>query len=141
MRGVRPLLAWMLAMMGRLSDGRRRVLHLHGGAVGDWMHIAHKTARTWAGFVLLRLVRMVYFLFGGGLGMIWKTITAEVEVEIDISDFDDDELIDEVKSRGLMGQIDAIDLERIEHLFDIGQEQAAKDEAWEMIKKHFTEYQ
>ena len=126
-------------MTGRLSDGRRRVLHLHGGAVGDWMHIAHKTARTCAGFVLLRLVRMVYLVVGGGLEMIWKTITTEVEVEIDISDFDDDELIDEVKSRGLTGEIDAIDLDRIEHLFDLRQYDAAKDEAWEMIKKHFQD--
>lgn len=71
--------------------------------------------------------------------MIWKTITTEVEVEIDISDFDDDELIDEVKSRGLTGEIDAIDLDRIEHLFDLRQYDAAKDEAWEMIKKHFQD--
>ena len=33
--------------------------------------------------------------------MVYRTITTEVDVDIDLDEFDDDQLLDELKSRGL----------------------------------------
>ena len=33
--------------------------------------------------------------------MVYRTITAEVDVDIDLDEFDDDQLLDELESRGL----------------------------------------
>ncbi len=58
-----------------------------------------------------------------------------VEAHVDLDDFDTDDLIEELKSRG-HGSAELnpmIDLTRIEHLIVCGQVEQAKAEAWSMI--------
>lgn len=61
-----------------------------------------------------------------------------VEVDVDLTDFDTADLIEELESRGRMPEADfnpAIDLSRIEHLIVCGQIEQAKAESWAMITK------
>lgn len=62
--------------------------------------------------------------------------TISVDVDVDLEDFDTDELIEELESRGRMSDFHPpIDLTRIEHLIVCGQIEQAKAESWAMITK------
>lgn len=62
-----------------------------------------------------------------------------VSVDIDLNDFDDDDLIEELESRGYLCVKDAVSslngLERIEHLADCGQLEFARAEALQLVSK------
>lgn len=64
-----------------------------------------------------------------------------VEAHVDLDDFDTDDLIEELESRGKGGNISSpiIDLARIEHLIVCGQIEQAKAESWAMITKALEE--
>lgn len=66
-----------------------------------------------------------------------KTISVDVDVDVSLDDFDDDELLDECEARGLDVSND-YDRERIEHLMDCGLIEQAKEEAWAMILKSLS---
>ena len=65
------------------------------------------------------------------------SITVNVDVDVDLSDIDTEELIDELESRGETRPIDlaGVDIERIRHLMMCGLVDQAKSEAWQMIEK------
>ena len=61
-----------------------------------------------------------------------------VTVEIELDDFDDSELIEELESRGYTctsGKVAQLDIDRIEHLAVCGQIEAARAEALELVSK------
>jgi len=64
--------------------------------------------------------------------MVTKVAYTEVDVEIDLDDFTDDELLEEIASRGLdeQGTFDVV-----EHLIVCGQIEQAKTEALLIIEK------
>jgi len=63
------------------------------------------------------------------------TVTVTVDVDVDMSDFDTEDLIEELQSRGEDTTPHNIDIERIRHLLMCGMIDEAKDEAWQMIQK------
>jgi hypothetical protein len=59
-----------------------------------------------------------------------------VEVDVDLDEFNDEELIDELENRGFSIEKDwagKIELHRIEHLMDCGQIELARKELLEMV--------
>jgi len=59
-----------------------------------------------------------------------------VDVDVDLDEFSDAQLIDELENRGFLIQTDQaekINLNRIEHLMDCGQIELARQELLEMV--------
>jgi len=58
-----------------------------------------------------------------------------VDVDVDLTDFDTEDLVEELQYRGHFVEVEGVDIERIRHLVMCGMEEQAKLEAWQMIKK------
>ena len=67
--------------------------------------------------------------------MVSKSIYTEVEVDVDMSDFSDEELLAELEDRGLTTAA-KVDINRLEHLIDCGCIEYAQRESWQMILRH-----
>ena len=63
--------------------------------------------------------------------MLKKTIYTEVEVEVDLSDFEDQELLDEIESRCI---VESNTFDFIDHLIVCGQIDEAKIEALKIVE-------
>ena len=61
-------------------------------------------------------------------------------VDVDLSEFDDDDLLVEIESRNLQANLPHnIDFDRIRHLIECKMIDQAKEEAWQMIEKTLQE--
>ena len=69
--------------------------------------------------------------------MKYKTITTEVEVDIDLSDFDTEDLVEELKERGTQG-VSFDDCETLTKLWQHDRE-GRKDEAYVLMREYVLE--
>jgi hypothetical protein len=69
--------------------------------------------------------------------MRYKTITTEVDVDVDLSDFDTDDLVDELSERGVQG----MSIDDDETLTKIWQHdrEGRKEEAYELMRWYVLE--
>jgi hypothetical protein len=65
------------------------------------------------------------------------SITVNIDVDVDISDIDTEDLVEELEMRNqaLPLNLGGVDIDRIRHLMLCGLVEEAKMEAWQMIEK------
>lgn len=65
------------------------------------------------------------------------SITVNIDVDVDISDIDTEDLVEELEMRNqaLPLNLGGVDIDRIRHLMLCGLVEEAKKEAWQMIEK------
>lgn len=63
------------------------------------------------------------------------SIRVNIDVDVDLSDIETADIVDEVESRGDYLPVDTagVDIERIRHIMLCGLVEEAKKEAWQMI--------
>jgi hypothetical protein len=66
--------------------------------------------------------------------MTYRTITTEVEVDVDLSEFDTDDLIEELKERGSQG-VNFDDTETLTRIWQHDRE-GRKDEAYNLMREY-----
>jgi hypothetical protein len=66
--------------------------------------------------------------------MTYKTITTEVDVEVDLSEFDTEDLVEELKERGTQG-VSFDDTETLTKIWQHDRE-GRKDEAYDLMRKY-----
>jgi hypothetical protein len=69
--------------------------------------------------------------------MRYKTITTEVEVDVDLSDFDTDDLVDELSERGVQG-LASEDNETLTKIW-LHDREGRKEEAYELMRWYVLE--
>jgi hypothetical protein len=69
--------------------------------------------------------------------MVYKTITTEVDVDVDLSDFDTEDLVEELKERGTQG-VSFDDAETLTKIW-LHDREGRKDEAYALMREYVLE--
>ena len=69
--------------------------------------------------------------------MTYKTITTEVDVDVDLSDFDTEDLVEELKERGSQG-VSFDDAETLTKIW-LHDREGRKDEAYALMREYVLE--